>query len=81
MIVMDGKSGLRNRIGYKEIAKKYFEFYEVLVEDNFVINMISMFDEWEEQDGIKFEQIMPSDWDMILKAIKVLNIEPAVVSN
>ncbi len=41
--------------------------------------MLIMLDDWEKQEGIKFEKIMPSDSDMILKAIKVLNVEPSYV--
>ncbi len=81
MIVIDEKSGLSKRIGYKEIAKKYFEFYEILVEDRFVVNMISLLDQWEKQEGLKFEKIMPSDWDMVLKAIKVLDVETVIISD
>ncbi|RUA33924.1 MAG: hypothetical protein DSY77_07885, partial [Bacteroidetes bacterium] len=56
--------------------KRYLEFYGSLNEDNFVLNMIFMLDEWEEQEEVKFERLMPSDWEMILKAVRVLNIEP-----
>ncbi len=81
MIVINEKSGLRERIGYKDLAKRYLEFYNKLNEENFVVNMIFMLDEWEKQDGLKFERLMPSDWEMILKAVKVLNVEPIFVEN
>jgi len=75
MIIRNESSGLRERIGYKDFAKKYLEFYQVLDEENFVVNMISLLDQWEKKEGLKFEEIMPSDWDMILKALKVLDVE------
>ncbi len=75
MIIRNESSGLRERIGYKDFAKKYLEFYQVLDEENFVVNMISLLDQWEKKEGLKFEKIMPSDWDMILKALKVLDVE------
>ena len=75
MIIRNESSGLRERIGYKDFAKKYLEFYQVLDEENFAVNMISLLDQWEKKEGLKFEKIMPSDWDMILKALKVLDVE------
>ncbi len=75
MIIRNESSGLQERIGYKNLAKKYLEFYQVLEEENFVANMIFMIDEWEKQEEIKFEKLMPSDWNMILKALKVLDVE------
>ncbi len=80
MIIRNESSGLRERIGYKDIAKKYLAFYQVLDEENFVANMIFMLDEWEKQEGLKLERLMPSDWDMVLKALKVLDIEPVISS-
>jgi len=81
MIVINEKSGLRKRIGYKDLAKRYLEFYNALNEENFVVNMIFMLDEWEKLEGLKFERLMPSDWEMILKAVKVLDVEPVFVAN
>ncbi len=80
MIVVNIKSGLRERIGYKDLAKRYLEFYDTLKEESFVVNMIFMLDDWEVNENVKFERLMPSDWEMILKAVKVLNIEPVAVN-
>lgn len=79
MIVINKNSGLIERIGYKDLAKKYLEFYDTLNEENFVVNMIFMLDDWETREKVKFERLMPSDWEMILKAIRVLNIEPKAI--
>ncbi len=80
MIIRDESSGLRERIGYKDIAKRYLELYQVLDEEKFVANMIFMLDEWEKEEGLKFEQLMPFDWDMVLKALKVLEVEVIIIS-
>ena len=79
MIVFSESSGLRKSIGYKDLAKSYLEHHSELVETEFVVNMILMLDEWAEEKGIKFDRIMPSDWDLLLKAVKVLHVEQAVV--
>ena len=81
MIVFSENSGLRKSIGYKDLAKRYLEYHNELCEENFVVNMIFMLDEWEKQEGFKFDRVMPSDWDLLLKAVKVLNVEHAVISN
>ena len=79
MIVFSESSGLRKSIGYKDLAEGYLENHNILVENEFVVNMILMLDEWEVLKGIKFDRIMPSDWDLLLKAIKVLNVEQTSV--
>jgi len=81
MIIVNKQTGLRERIGYKDLAERYLEFYGILMEDSFVVNLICMIDEWEIKEDVKFERLMPSDWEMILKAVKFLNIEPIVVNN
>ncbi len=81
MIIVNKITGLQERIGYKDLAERYLEFYGILKEDNFVVNLICMLDEWEVKEEIKFERLMPSDWEMILKAVKVLDIEPLVATN
>ncbi len=79
MIVFSESSGLRKSIGYKDLAKNYLEHHNEFIEAEFVVNMILMLDEWEGKKGIKFERIMPSDWDFLLKAIKVLDVEQTMV--
>ena len=79
MIVFSESSGLRKSIGYKDIAESYLENHNELIENEFVVNMILMLDELEVLKGIKFDRIMPSDWDLLLKAIKVLNVEQTTV--
>jgi hypothetical protein len=79
MIVFSEKGGLTKRMGYKELAKSYLERYEKLDESDFVVNMILMLDDWEEQKGFSFDQIMPSDWDFLLKAVRVLNVEQSIL--
>lgn len=79
MIVFSESSGLRKSIGYKDLAESYLEIHNELLENEFVVNMILMLDEWEVLKGIKFDRIMPSDWDFLLKAIKVLNVEQTTV--
>jgi hypothetical protein len=61
------------------LAKSYLEYHGVLIENDFVVNMILMLDNWAEEKGFKFDRIMPSDWDMLLKAVKVLSVEQSVV--
>jgi hypothetical protein len=79
MIVFSESSGVRKSIGYKDLAKSYLEYHGVLIENDFVVNMILMLDNWAEEKGFKFDRIMPSDWDMLLKAVKVLSVEQSVV--
>ena len=79
MILFSDSRGRRESVGYKSLAESYLENYSELVEDKFVVNMILMLDEWEVLKGMKFERIMPSDWDLLLKAIKVLSVEPTAV--
>ncbi len=80
MIVFSENNGLRKSMGYKELAKSYLDQHIVLIENDFVVNMILMLDEWAEEKGFKFDRIMPSDWDKLLKAVRVLHVEQAVVS-
>ncbi|MCB0494940.1 MAG: hypothetical protein KDC79_02280 [Cyclobacteriaceae bacterium] len=79
MIVFNDNRGLRNNIGYKELAKNYLEHYGSFVEKEFVVNMILMLDVWENQRGLKFERLMPSDWNMLLKATRVLSVDQLTV--
>ena len=79
MIVFSENSGLRKSIGYKDIAKSYLECHEVLIENDFVVNMMLMLDNWAEEKDLKFDRIMPSDWDLLLKAVRVLSVEQSVV--
>lgn len=75
MIVFSNNSGLRNQMGYKELAKSYLEHYGGLVENEFVVNMIFLLDLWEKEQGLSFERIMPSDWNLLFKAVKVLDVD------
>lgn len=59
--------------------KNFLNLRRNFEEEKFMLSMLIMLDDWEKQEGIKFEKIMPSDSDMILKAIKVLNVEPSYV--
>lgn len=78
MIVFSENNGLKKTIGYKDLAKRYLDQHHGLNEDEFVVNMILMLDEWSEKNGLTFDRIMPSDWDKLLKAVQVLNVEQAV---
>jgi len=75
MIVFSNNKGLMDRIGYKELAKGYLEHYGRLVENEFVVNMIFLLDLWEKEQGLSFERIMPSDWNLLFKAVKVLEVD------
>lgn len=81
MIVFSENTGLRKSIGYKDLAKSYLEHHNELIEEDFVVNMILMLDEWAEEKGFKFDRIMPSDWDLLLKAVRVLSVEQTVVGS
>lgn len=81
MIVFSEESGIRKTVGYKDLAKSYLEYHDVLIENDFVVNMILMLDQWAEEKGFKFDRIMPSDWDLLLKAVRVLSVEQSVVSS
>lgn len=79
MIVFNDNSGLKSRMGYKELAKSYLEHYGSFIEDEFVVNMIFLLDTWENEMGLKFDRLMPSDWNLLFKAVRVLNVEqPAI---
>lgn len=78
MIVFDDNKGYRNSIGYKELAKVYLEHYGSFAEKEFVVNMVLLLDTWENEKGLKFERIMPSDWNLLLKAVRVLNVDQPV---
>ena len=75
MIVFRDNRGNGNRMGYKELAKGYLEYYGFLEEEDFVVNMILLLDIWEVEKGMKFERIMPSDWNLLIKAVKVLCVD------
>ena len=79
MIVFSEDSGVRKSVGYKDLAKSYLEHHDILDENDFVVNMILMLDEWAEEKGFKFDRIMPSDWDLLLKAVRVLSVEQSVI--
>ncbi len=78
MIIFSTNNGLRKSLGYKELAKKYLEQYMELNEDEFMVNMMCLLDELEASEGLTFERIMPSDWNLLLKAVRVLNVSPLV---
>lgn len=81
MIVFSENRGARKSMGYKDLAKSYLDFHNGLIEKDFVVNMILMLDEWAEEKGLKFDRIMPSDWDLLLKAVRVLSVEHSTVGN
>lgn len=75
MIVFNDNKGLRNRMGYKELAKSYLEHYGFFIEDEFIVNMVLLLDTWENEIGLKFDRLMPSDWNLLFKAIRVLSVD------
>jgi len=79
MIVFSDESGNRNSIGYKDFAKIYLEHYGFLEESGFVVNVILLLDDWEKKKNLKFDRIMPSDWNLLLKAVKVLNVDQPIL--
>ena len=81
MIVFSDNKGVKSSIGYKEFAKNYLEYYGFLDENEFVVNVILLLDDWEKEKAIKFDRIMPSDWNLLLKAVKVLNVDQSILSN